>query len=87
MFTWEIMSHCLRILIMSGSSSNHERKSCPDYLRIQLAVAWLYLTMSNLTVKEGLKTKKIKLSQISFFLEKQLMKFSCSYLSLSFCKI
>ena len=34
---------------------------CPDYLRIQLTVAWLNLTMPNPTVKNGLKAKKIKL--------------------------
>ena len=35
--------HCLRI------------KSCPDCLRVQLTVAWLNLTMSSQTVKNGLK--------------------------------
>ena len=49
--------HCLRILIMS----------C---LRIQLTVAWLNLTMPNQTVKNGLKAKKIKLPQMSFFYQK-----------------
>ena len=32
-------------------------------------MAWLNLTMPNSTVKNGLKAKKIKLPQISFFLE------------------
>ena len=39
------------------------------------------------TVKNGLKAKKIKLVQMNFFLEKQLIKFSCTYEPLSFCKI
>ena len=33
-------------------------------------MAWLTLTMSNLTVKNGLKAKKIKLPQMNFFLKK-----------------
>ena len=47
----------------------------------------LFLTMPNQTVKNGLKAKKIKLPQMNFFLEKQLIKFSCTYWPLSFCKI
>ena len=43
--------------------------------------------MYNQTVKNGLKAKKIKLPQMNFFLEKQLIKFSCTYWPLSFCKI
>ena len=43
--------------------------------------------MPNETVKNGLKAKKIKLPQMNFFLQKQLIKFSCTYWSLSFCKI
>ena len=62
-------------------------KSCPDCLRIKLTVAWLNLTMPNQTVKNDLKAKKIKLPQMNFFLEKQLIKFSCTYWPLSFCKI
>ena len=43
--------------------------------------------MPNHTVKNGLRAKRIKLPQISFFfLEKQLIKFSCTYLLLPFCK-
>ena len=49
-------------------------------------MAWLNLTMSNQTVKKGIKAKKIKLPQMNFFLEKQLIKFSCAYWPLSFCK-
>ena len=41
--------------------------------------AWLNLTMPNQTVKNGLKAKKIKLPQMNFFLEKQLIKFTCTY--------
>ena len=59
----------------------------PWLLRIQLTVTWLNLTMPNQTVKNGLKAKKIKLPQMNFFLEKQLIKFSCTYQPLSFCKI
>ena len=58
-----------------------------DCLRIQLTVAWLNLTMHNQTVKNGLKAKKIKLPQMIFFLEKQLIKFLCTCYPLSFCKI
>ena len=50
-------------------------------------MAWLNLTMPNQTVKNGLKAKKIKLPQMNFFLKKQLIKFSCTYWPLSFCKI
>ena len=48
---------------------------------------WLTLTMPNQTVQNGLKAKKIKLPKMNFFLEKQLIKFSCTYWPLSFCKI
>ena len=50
-------------------------------------MAWLNLTMPNQTVKNGLKAKKIKLPQMIFFLKKQLIKFSCTFWPLSFCKI
>ena len=43
--------------------------------------------MHNQTVKNSLKAKKIKLPQMNFFLRKQLIKFSCTYWLLSFCKI
>ena len=43
--------------------------------------------MPNQTVKNGLKAKKIKLPQMNFFLKKQLIKSSCTYWLLSFCKI
>ena len=59
----------------------------PWLLRIQLTVAGLNLTMPNQTVENSLKAKKIKLSQMSFDLKKQLIKISCTYQSLSFCKI
>ena len=49
-------------------------------------MTWLNLTMPNQTVKNGLNAKKIKLPQMNFFLEKQLIKFSCTYYPLSFCK-
>ena len=42
-------------------------------------MAWLNLTMLNQTVNNSLKD--------GFFLEKQLIKFSCTYQPLSFCKI
>ena len=63
------------------------KKSCPDCLRIQLTVAWLNLTMPSQIVKNSLNAKRIKLPQMSFFLKKQLIKFSCTYWLLSFCKI
>ena len=50
-------------------------------------MAWLNLTMPNQTVKNSLKAKKIELPQMNFVLEKQLIKFSCTYQLLSFCKI
>ena len=50
-------------------------------------MARLDLTMLNQTVRNGLKAKKIKLPQIIFFLEKQLINFPCTYWPLSFCKI
>ena len=51
----------------------------PWLLRIQLTVTWLNLTMPNQTVKNSLKAKKIELPQMNFVLEKQLIKFSCTY--------
>ena len=59
----------------------------PWLLRIQLTVTWLNLTMPNQTVKNSLKAKKIELPQMNFVLEKQLIKCSCTYQPLSFCKI
>ena len=50
-------------------------------------MVWLNLTIPNQTVKNGLKATKIKLPEMNFFLEKQLIKFSCNYWPLSFCKI
>ena len=50
-------------------------------------MAWLSLTMANQTVTNGLEAKNIKLPQVNFFLEKQLIKFSSTYWLLSFCKI
>ena len=47
-------------------------------------MAWFNLIMSNQTVKNGLKAKNIKLHQMNLFLEKQLKKFWCTYLPLSF---
>ena len=49
-------------------------------------MAWLNLTIPNQTIKNGLKVKKIKLTQMNIFLKK-LIKFSCTYWPLSFCKI
>ena len=88
MFTWEIMSSLFKnpghVLFKDLVVIMKEIMSC---LRIQWTVAWLNLTMPNQTVKNGLKAKKIKLPQMNFFLEKQLIKFSCTYWPLSFCKI
>ena len=50
-------------------------------------MAWLNLTIPNKAVKNGLKAKKIKLPQMNLFLEKQLIKFLCTYQPLLFCKI
>ena len=50
-------------------------------------MTWLNLIMPNQTVKNSLKAKKTELPQMNFVLEKQLIKFSCTYQSLSFCKI
>ena len=50
-------------------------------------MALLNLTMPNQTIKNGLKAGKIKLPHMNFFLQKQLIKFSCTYWPLSFCKI
>ena len=45
-------------------------------------MAWLNLTIPKQTVKAELKAKKIKLTQMNFFIKKQLIKFSCTYQSL-----
>ena len=50
-------------------------------------MVWFNLTMPNKTVKKGLKAKMTKLPQMILFLEKQLIKFSCTYRPLPFCKI
>ena len=42
-------------------------------------VTWFNLIMPNQTVKNGLKTKKIKLPRMNFFLQKQLIRFSRTY--------
>ena len=59
----------------------------PWLLRIQLTVTWLNLTMPNQTAKNSLKAKKIELPKMRFVLKKQLIKFSCTYQPLSFCKM
>ena len=69
MFTWDIMSSLFK-------------KSCPDCLRIQLAVVWLNLTMPNQTVKMAQRLKRSNCPKLP-----QLIKFSCTYWPLSFCKI
>ena len=50
-------------------------------------MTWLNLTMPNQTVKSSIRAKKIELPQMNFVLEKQLIKFSCTYEPLSICKI
>ena len=56
------------VLAVYGSSSKLERNHVLTvYLRIQLTVAWLNLIIPNKTVKNGLKAKKIKLTQMIFF--------------------
>ena len=50
-------------------------------------MTWLNLTMPNQTVKNSLKAKKIELTQMNFVLKKQLIKFSCTYQPVSFCKM
>ena len=49
-------------------------------------MAWLNLALPNQTVKNGLKAKD-HIAPNDFFLKKQLIKFSCTYNPLSFCKI
>ena len=83
--------HCLRILIMSWLFKD-------PVVIMKKIISWLiqdpinsglaqFQPCRNQTVKYGLMAKKIKLSQMNFFLERQLIKFSCTYLPLSFCKI
>ena len=72
------------------------KKSCLHSLRI-LIMSWLFkdpvnsglnqFDHPNQTVKHGLKAKKIKLPQMNPFLEKQLIKFSCTYWPFLFCRI
>ena len=59
----------------------------PWFLRIQLTVTWINLTMANQTVINSLKTKMIESPQMNFVFQKRLIKFSCTYQLLSFCKI
>ena len=73
--------HCLRILIMFKDLAVIMKEIIPWLL------AWLNLTIPNQTVRNSLKAKNIKLPQNDFFLQKQLIKFSCTYWSPSFCKI
>ena len=76
------MSWLFKILIMSCLFKDPVviiKELYPDCLRIQLTVVWLNFDHPNQTVKNGLKAKKIKLPQMNFFLEKQLIKFSCTY--------
>ena len=73
--------HCLRIPIMFKDLAVIMKEIIPWLL------AWLNLTIPNQTVRNSLKAKNIKLPQNDFFLQKQLIKFSCTYWSPSFCKI
>ena len=68
-------------------------KPCPDCLKI-LIMSWLFkdpivtvawLNFDHANSKKW--SKKIKLPQMNFFLEKQLIKFSCTYKHLSWYKI
>ena len=82
--------HCLRILVILWLFKDPVvivKEIMPWLLRIQLTVTWLNLAMPNQTVKNNLKGKKIELPKMSFVLEKQPIKFSCTYQHLSFCKI
>ena len=90
MFTWEIISSLFKnpnhVLIVPGSSSNYERNYALT-VKDPIKVTRLNLTMSNQTIKNSLKAKKIELPQMNFVLEKQLIKFSCTNQPLSICKI
>ena len=59
----------------------------PSLLRIQLTVAGSIWPCQIKQWKNSLKAKQIKLPQMNFVLEKRLIKFPCTYHSLSFCKI
>ena len=50
-----------------------------------VTVAWLNINHAQSNSKKS--PKKIKLPEMKFFLKKQLIKFSCTYQPLSFCKI
>ena len=64
------------------------KKIMSRLLKVQLAVAWLNLTMPNQAVKNGPKAKKIKLLKKNFFSRKTTNKtFMYLYWPLSFCKI
>ena len=74
--------HCLRILIMSWLFKDlviTMKEIMSGLFKVQFTVAWLNVAMPNQTVKNGLMVKKINLPQINSFLEKQLMKCSCTY--------
>ena len=73
--------HCLRIPIMFKDLAVIMKEIIPWLL------AWLNLTIPNQTVRNSLKAKNIKLPQNDFFLQNQLIKFSCTYWPPSFCKI
>ena len=78
MSTWEIMSSLFKnpnyVLTVLGSSSNHERN---HVVTVNSGLAQFDHAQSN--YKKWLKAKKIKLPQMIFFLEKQLIKFSFPY--------
>ena len=82
MFTWEIMFHCLRILIISWLFKDLVviMKEIMSWLfKDPINRARLNLTMPNQTVKNGLNATKIKLPQINFFLEKQIKNFDVPF--------
>ena len=86
MFTWEIMSSMFK-------NPNHVLLTDTVVIMKEIT-SWLFkdpinsgmaqLDMPNQKVKNDLKDKKTKLPQMNYFLEKQLIKCSCTYWPLLF---
>ena len=78
MFTWEIMSYYLRILIMSWLFKDPVAimKEIRSWLFKDPTVTVVWLNFDHAQLNSKKWHKKIKLPQMNFFLEKQLIKFS-----------
>ena len=79
---------CLRILIMSWLFQDPVviMKEIMSWLFRDPIITVVWLNFNHVQLNSKKWPKKIKLPQMKLFLKKQLIKFSCTYQPLSFCK-